>query len=140
MPRGVTNVASSTTSKKYAEVPGATQSMPLKSKLHEQEICIKTININSNNFYCNHSAIANLKTSSNKATFAVPYKVGTGHNGNLMPLNIFTILFPCKTADQLAAKKDATKLRTYNCTTITQWGRCKVEIENNNKWKIAFSL
>ena len=30
---------------------------------------------------------------------------------------------------------DATKLRTYNCTTITQLGRCKVEFENNNKHK-----
>ena len=35
--------------------------------------------------------------------------------------------------DQLAAAKDATKLRTYNHTTITQLSRCKVEIKNNDK-------
>ena len=54
---------------------------------------------------------------------------------NIMPFNIFTKLFPSTTTGQLAAIKDATKLRTYNCTIITQLGRCKVEIENNNKCK-----
>ena len=34
MARGVTNVASSTTSKKYAEVPGTVQSTPFKRKLY----------------------------------------------------------------------------------------------------------
>ena len=52
-----------------------------------------------------------------------------------MPFNIFTKLFPSTTMDDLAATKDATKLRTYNYTTITQLGRCKVEIENNDKFK-----
>ena len=37
--------------------------------------------------------------------------------------------------DQLAATKDATEPRTYNCTTVTQLGRCKEEIENNDTCK-----
>ena len=49
----------------------------------------------------------------------VPHKVYTGSDGNIMQFNIFTKLFPRATTDQLAATKDATKLRTYNCTTIT---------------------
>ena len=61
------------------------------------------------------------------------YKVDTGSDGNIMPFNIFTKLFPSTTADQLVATKDATNLRTYNSTTITQLGSCKVEIENNDK-------
>ena len=94
------------------------------------------INRNSININSNHSAIiANLKASSNKATTALPYKVDTGSDGNIIPLNIFTKLFPSTTADQLVATKDATKLRAYNCKTITQLGRCKVEIENDNKCK-----
>ena len=101
------------------------------------------VNINSVNFNSNHSAIiANLKTSGNKAAIMVPYKVDTGSDGNIIPFDIFTKLFPSTTKDQLVATKDATKLRTYNLTKITQLGRCKVEIENNYKWqkKNAFSL
>ena len=87
------------------------------------------VNINSVSFNSNHSAIiANLKTSSNKATIAVPYKVDMGSDGNIMPFNIFTKLFPSTTADQQAATKDATRQRIYNCTATTQLGRCKVEI------------
>ena len=37
--------------------------------------------------------------------------------------------------DQLVATRDETKLRTYNCTAITQLGSCKVEIENNDNCK-----
>ena len=58
----------------------------------------------------------------------------------MMPFNKFTKLFTSATADQLVTIKDATKLQTYNYTTITQLGRCKIEIENNNKCKNAFSL
>ena len=65
----------------------------------------------------------------------VPYKVYAGSDGNIIPFNILTKLFLSATADQLAATKLVTKLRTYNCTTITQLGRCKVEIENDNKCK-----
>ena len=45
----------------------------------EQENHIEMVNINSVNFYANHSIItANLKTSSNKVIITVPYKVNTG--------------------------------------------------------------
>ena len=65
-----------------------------KETAHEQESGIKTVNINSVNFNSNHSAIiANLKTSSNKTAIMVPYKVDTGSDGNIIPLNIFTKLF-----------------------------------------------
>ena len=65
----------------------------------------------------------------------VTYKVDMGINGSIMPFNIFTKLFPSSTMDQLAGTKDTIKLRTYNCKVITQLGRCKVEIENNDKCK-----
>ena len=67
----------------------------------------------------------------------VPYKVGIGSDENITPFYIFTKLFPSTTMDQLVATKGATKLRTYNSTTITQLGRCKGEIENNDKCKIC---
>ena len=67
----------------------------------------------------------------------MPCKVDTGSDGNIMPFNIFIKLFPSATTDQLAATKDAIKLRTYDHTTIKQLGRYKVDIENN-KCKIHF--
>ena len=42
----------------------------------------------------------------------VPHKIDMGSDGNIMPFNIFTKLFPSATADQLAATKDATKYIT----------------------------
>ena len=65
----------------------------------------------------------------------MPNKVDMASDGNIMPFNIFTKLFPTTTADQLEATKDATKLGTYNHTIITQLRSCKVEIGNNNKHK-----
>ena len=113
-----------------------------RETVHEQEPCIGMVNINSFSFNSNHSAImAILKTPSNKATIVVPYKVDMGSDRNIMPFNIFTKLFPRTTADKLAATKDVTNLWTYNCATITQLGRCKVQIENNEKKpKNTFSL
>ena len=91
-----------------------------KEPVHKQEPCIKMVNICSVSFNSNHSVIiTNLKTSSNKATIVMPYKVDMGNDGNIMPFNIFTKIFPRLTAYQLVATEDATKLRTYNCTTIT---------------------
>ena len=79
--------------------------------VHKQESCIKMVNINSVSFHSHHSTTkANLKTSSNKATTMVPYKVDMGSDGNRMLFNIFTKLFPSTTVGQLAATKDATKL------------------------------
>ena len=92
-----------------------------KEAVDKQESGIEMVNINPINCNSNHSTIkANLKTSSNKTTIMVPYKVDMDSDGNIMPFNIFTNLFPGTTMDQLAATKDATKLKTYNCTTITQ--------------------
>ena len=66
----------------------------------------------------------------------VPYTVGTGSEGKIMPFHIYKKLFPSATVDHLAATKDAKiKLKTYNHITVTQLGRCKVKIENNNKCK-----
>ena len=108
--------------------------------VHEQELCIEMVNIKSVSFISNHSTIiANLKSSSNKATMAVPYKVDMGTVGKIIPFNVFTKLFPSTTTDQLVATRNVTKLRTYN-HTIKQLGGCKVEIENSNKCKKAFSL
>ena len=102
---------------------------------HEQEPGIVKLSINSFNFNSNHSRIiANLKTSSNKVTIMVPYKVDMGSDGNIIPFQIFTKLFPSATKDQLVETKDVTKLRIYN-HTVTQLGRDRVEIENNDKCK-----
>ena len=50
-----------------------------KEAVHEKEPEIEMVNINSINFNSNHSTIiANLKTSSNKATIMVPYEVDAG--------------------------------------------------------------
>ena len=97
------------------------------------------VNISLVNFNSNHLAImANLKTS-NKAAVMVLCKVDMGSDGTIMPFNIFTKLFHSTTMDQLVATKDATKQWACNHTTITQLGRCKVEIENNDSCK-KFSL
>ena len=59
-----------------------------KETVHEQEPGIKTVNINSINFNSNHSTIiANLKTSSSKATTVVSYKVDTSSDGNIILCN-----------------------------------------------------
>ena len=127
MARGVTNAASSTISKSYAEKQCGQYHQ--KRNCTGTEPAIKMVNIHSVNFNSNHSTIlANLNTSSNKAIILVTCK-DTGIDGNIMSFNIFTKLFPSATADKLVATKDTTKLRTYNCTTITHLGRCKVEIE-----------
>ena len=71
-----------------------------KEAVNEKEPGIKMVNINSVNFNSNHSAIiANLKTSSNKVTLMMPYKVDVGSDGNLIPFIIFTKLFPSTTTD-----------------------------------------
>ena len=91
-----------------------------KEDVHKQKPGIEMVNINSVNFNSNHSTIiANLKTSSNKVAIIVSQKVDMGSVGNMIPFNIFTKLFPSATMGQVAANKDATKLRTDNCTTIT---------------------
>ena len=79
-----------------------------KEAKQEKEPGIKMVNINSVRFNWNHSAIlANLKTSSNKFTIMVPYKVDTESDGNIMPFHIYKKLYLSTTVDQLAATKDA---------------------------------
>ena len=106
-----------------------------KEAEQEQEPGIKKVNIDSVRFNSNHSGVlASQKTSTYKVTITVPYNIDMGSDGNIMPFYIYKKLFPSPTVDQLAATKDAKiKLKAYNCTTITQLGRCKVKKENNNK-------
>ena len=64
----------------------------------------------------------------------VPYKVDIGNDRSIMCLHIYKRVLPSATVDDLAAVKGAKiKLRIYNHTSIRQFGRCKVKIENNNK-------
>ena len=60
---------------------------------HEQETDTKMVNINSfkfnSNHFCNRSKS---KTSSNKVIITVPYKVGIGCDGNIMPLYIYKFI------------------------------------------------
>ena len=80
---------------------------------------METVNINSVRFNSNHSAIlASLKTSCNKVTIMVPYKVGIGSDWNKMPFHIYKTLFPSAMVDQLAATKDAKS--SYKHITVQQ--------------------
>ena len=66
----------------------------------------------------------------------VPYKVGMGSDGNIMPLHIYKRSFPKITDKQLAATKNNNiQLQTYKKTIITQLGTCIVEVEHNNNEK-----
>ena len=105
----------------------------------EQETDIEMVNINSVTLISNHSTIiANLKTLSNIFIITVPYMVDTGSGGNTMPLYIYKKLFPRATIEKLAATRDTNmKLKTYNQTTVTQLGICRVTIEHYNKHKIC---
>ena len=62
-------------------------------------------------------------------------KVDMGCDGSIMPFSVFKRLFSNTAADQLVAIKDTTMLRTYNSTTITQFMRCGIAIENKNECK-----
>ena len=61
-----------------------------------------------------------------------------GSHGNIMPLHIYRKKFPRATKEQLSATRNENiKLQTYNSTTITHLGRCKLRTENSNKMKIC---
>ena len=132
-----------TTSKKSAEVAVAkSQSINPQEEQYQDEDDIDKVNLNSMNinsipFHSTCSVItANLSTSSSQAASVVPYTVDSGDSGNILPFHIFKKLFPRSTKEQPAAiENENIKLGTYNSTTITQLGRCKVRIENNNKIK-----
>ena len=96
-----------------------------------------SVNINSIHFNKNHSIItAKLKMSAGINNIIAPYKVDTGNDGNIMPLQIYKKLFPRITSGKLAAtKNESVQLKTYNKTIITQLGTCAVEIEHKNNKK-----
>ena len=66
----------------------------------------------------------------------VPYKVDTGSNGNVMPLQIYKNLFLKITNEQLVANNNKyILLKTCNKLTTMQLGTCTVEIEHKNNRK-----
>ena len=104
----------------------------------EQESDIETVNINSIN--TNHSIIiANLKISSKKVVITVWNKVGTGSDGNIIPLYIYIYenYFLGQWWSSWQQKEiQKVKLIMYNWTTITQLGICRVKVEHNNTCKM----
>ena len=84
------------------------------------ENSIDSVSINS--IHKNHSVITeNLKMSAGQNKIMVPYKVDTGSDGNIMPLNIFKKMFPKITNEQFVATKNKNiLLKAYNKTAITQ--------------------
>ena len=139
MERHVQHLEKTTTSKRSAEVEKAKCSTVSTYKKNNTiaMVKIKSVNINSIIFDSKCSVItANLNTSSSQDTLVVPYKVDSGSSGNIMSFHISKKLFP-RSTEELAAMKNNIKLRTYIYTTITQFGRCTVRIENNNKIKVC---
>ena len=77
------------------------------------------VNTNLITLYSKWLAItANLKTSSNQVSLITSYKVDTGSDFNLMPLQIYTKLFPRVTKEQLVANTN--KNVQLKCTTKQQ--------------------
>ena len=67
--------------------------------------------------------ITRLETSSNHKRGKITYRIDTGNDGTVMPLNIFKILFPNTAIDQLNWTKDrGIVLRIYSKTSISQLG------------------
>ena len=76
------------------------------AKVYTEESSIDSANINSVHLNKNHLVItARLKTSANKNSVIVPYKLDTGSDGNIMPLHMYKTLFHRITNEQLAATK-----------------------------------
>ena len=82
------------------------------------------------------------KTSVGEDSISVPHKIDIGSNGNIMPLYVFKKLFPGVRNEWLAETINKhILLKTYNKTTITVLGTCKVMIEHkNNRKKCQFSV
>ena len=104
-----------------------------------EESSINSLSINSVHFNKHCSILMeNLKMSAGPNNIMIPYKVGTGSDGNMMSLYIYKKKFPKINNEKLEATKNIL-LKTYNKTTITQLGSCIVEIEyKNNKKKCRF--
>ena len=106
-----------------------------------EENTIDLVNINSIHFNKNFSILTvNLKMSAGPNNAMVPYKVNMNSDGNIMPLQMYKILFPKITSEQLVATiNNNVQLRMYNKTTIAQLGTYVVEVEHkNNKKKCRF--
>ena len=65
-------------------------------------ITIKYLNFNS----MKSEIITKLKTRSRQKGTKIEYKINTESDGNLKPLNIFKIILPRETMEQLAKHKD----------------------------------
>ena len=82
--------------------------------------------------------VTNVDTSSRQKKTKIEYKVDAGTDSSLMPLNVFEILFPIATVEQLIKHKDkSVMLCTYNKTCIPQLGVCSVNIKHKNKQKLC---
>ena len=69
--------------------------------------CIDSITIKLHNFIRIKSIIVTkLETSSSQNKSQIAYKIYTGSDGNLRPLNAFKILFPKEIIKQLAKHKN----------------------------------
>ena len=79
------------------------------------------VNIDSIIFNSKWSVLtANVKTASNQVAITVPYKVDTGSDGNIMPLQLHKRLLPNATKEQLVTTKNKNiQLKTYNIMIIT---------------------
>ena len=81
------------------------------------ERAIDIITISSFNFNGIRSLIiSKLKTSSSQKGAILKYKVDIGCHGNLMPIDMFQILFPKRTMAELANYKD--RKSYYMHTTV----------------------
>ena len=70
--------------------------------------------------------MAKSKTSSSQNSTIILYKIDTGYDGNIMPINSFRILFPKKKEQLVSSEDKITVLKAYNKTMIQQLGICDV--------------
>ena len=95
---------------------------------------IEEVSINS--VYLNNKwslLTAQLETQVGGNATKVPYKIGTGSEGNLMSLYIFKKLFRNESIEQLRSSiKSNIRLKTYNGMQIEQLGMCTVTIKFKN--------
>ena len=58
------------------------------------------------------------------------FKIDTGANGNLMPITMFTKMFPKVSLEALSRMVDkSVTLYAYNNTTIKQFGTCQIRLK-----------
>ena len=139
MARCVQNMARWSTSGRCAAVEGAGQSMRSSKEVSEEyrEDKIEMVSVNS--VYMNKSQLMltaklDMHTGNNK--IAIPYKIDTGSDGNIMPRYIFKKWFQRVTEAELRKTiKNHIKLKMYNKTVIAQLGMCMVIINYKDNAK-----